>query len=104
MSAGTHELAYRLDVKQCTKHVQDPYDPGRHTKKKVAEALRLRSELIEVHVLKDTVRIRKPLGAVRQITLTYNSKGELADFVDRWRSQEIYGCLLYTSPSPPRPY
>ena len=68
-----------------------PYDPGKHTQKAVAKALRLRSELIEVHVLKDTTIIKKPLGAVRQITATYNSKGELADFEDRWRSQEIYG-------------
>ena len=91
VSAGTHELAYRLDVKECTKYAQKPYDPGKHTQKAVAKALRLRSELIEVHVPTDTSIIKEPLGAVRQITATYNSKGELADFVDRWRSQEIYG-------------
>lgn len=91
VSAGTHELAYRLAIKKCTQYAQDPYEPGKHTQKEVARALRLRSERIEVHVLKGRTMIKTPLSAVRQITATYNSKGELADFVDRWRSQEIYG-------------
>ena len=40
-------------------------------------------------MLKDTSMIKKPLGAVRQITATYNSEGVLANFADWWRSQEI---------------
>ena len=74
VSAGTHELAYRLDIKKCTQYAQSPYEPGKHTQKEVARALRLRSELIEAHVLKDRTRIRKPLSVVRHITATYNSK------------------------------
>ena len=64
VSAGTHELASRIDLKECTSYVEKPYNPGQRAVRKVAKAFRLRSELIEVHILNESAEIKKPLGAV----------------------------------------
>ena len=70
---------------------KETYARGQYVHRQVAKAFRLRSDLVEVHVLNGTAEIKKPHGAVRRIIVTYNAEGKLADFVDEWKPNKNFG-------------